>query len=141
MFEPGYVYDRGKELWIVEPSIRHVRRSHQVDSRARDLSFNNFSGQIPDSLFNMSSLVHLFLGNNKLTGFLPAEKTSTLQFIDVSYNELSGSFHSWADQRDLQLNLVANNFRIADTHSRVLASGLNCLQRNFPCSRGDPRCK
>ncbi|KAL8508349.1 hypothetical protein ACS0TY_018811 [Phlomoides rotata] len=115
MFEPGYVYDRGKELWIVEPSIRYVRRSHQVDSRAR------------------------FLGNNKLTGFLPAEKTSTLQFIDVSYNELSGSFPSWADQRDLQLNLVANNFRIADTHSRVLASGLNCLQRNFPCSRGDPR--
>ncbi|KAL7130612.1 hypothetical protein ABFS83_13G146000 [Erythranthe nasuta] len=103
-----------------------------------DLSFNNFTGQIPDSLFNSSSLVHLFLGNNKLTGSLPSRKTSLLQFIDLSYNELSGSFPSWADQQNLQLNLVANNFTIEDSNSSVLASGLNCLQRNFPCNRGNP---
>ncbi|XP_057765276.1 probable LRR receptor-like serine/threonine-protein kinase At1g56130 isoform X2 [Salvia miltiorrhiza] len=104
-----------------------------------DLSFNNFSGGIPDSLFNMSSLVHLFLGNNKLTGSLPAQKTSLLQFIDLSYNELSGSFPSWVSQPDLQLNLVANNFSMEGSNSSVLASGLNCLQRNFPCFRGEPR--
>lgn len=104
-----------------------------------DLSFNNFTGQIPDSLFNMSSLVHLFLGNNKLTGSLPAQKTSRLQFIDLSYNELSGSYPSWVSQSNLQLNLVANNFSIEGSNSSVLASGLNCLQRNFPCFRGDPQ--
>ncbi|KAL8512932.1 hypothetical protein ACS0TY_019188 [Phlomoides rotata] len=54
-------------------------------------------------VMNDYPLIFRFLVNNKLTGFLPAEKTSTLQFIDVSYNELSGSFPSWADQRDLQL--------------------------------------
>ncbi|KAH6777140.1 Leucine-rich repeat transmembrane protein kinase [Perilla frutescens var. frutescens] len=104
-----------------------------------DLSFNNLTGQIPDSLFNTSSLVHMFLGNNKLTGSLPAQKTSLLQFIDLSYNELSGSFPSWVSQPNLQLNLVANNFSIEGSNSSVLVSGLNCLQRNFPCFRGDPQ--
>ncbi|GFP87528.1 probable LRR receptor-like serine/threonine-protein kinase at1g56140 [Phtheirospermum japonicum] len=124
-----------------------------TDLRSLDLSFNNFSGRIPDSLFNLSSLVHLFLGNNKLTGSLPAQKASVLQYIDLSYNELSGSIPSWANQQDLQLNLVVNNFTVEGSNSRsyltlyikpssdfsVLASGLNCLQRNFPCYRGDPQ--
>ncbi|KAL1556055.1 putative LRR receptor-like serine/threonine-protein kinase [Salvia divinorum] len=104
-----------------------------------DLSFNNFTGGIPDSLFNMSSLAHLFLGNNKLTGSLPAQKSSLLQFIDLSYNELSGSFPSWVSQPNLQLNLVANNFSMEGSNTSVSASGVNCLQRNFPCFRGDPQ--
>ncbi|CAL5382128.1 unnamed protein product [Camellia sinensis] len=79
-----------------------------------DLSFNKLTGQIPDSLF---------LGNNKLTGTLPAQKSTSLLNIDLSYNELSGSFPSWINQQDLQL---------------VLPSGLRCLQRNFPCNRNVP---
>ncbi|GMJ10471.1 hypothetical protein like AT1G56130 [Hibiscus trionum] len=101
-----------------------------------DLSFNNITGQIPDSLFNLSSLTHLFLGNNKLNGTLPAEKSSSLRNIDVSYNNLAGSFPSWISDRNLSINLVANNFTIGQSNSRILSSGLNCLQRNFPCNRG-----
>ncbi|WRX28570.1 Serine-threonine/tyrosine-protein kinase [Theobroma cacao] len=82
--------------------------------RQLDLSFNNITGQIPDSLFSLSSLNHLFLGNNKLHGSLPAQKSSSLRTI----------------------NLVANNFTIGQSNSSVLPSGLNCLQRNFPCNRG-----
>ncbi|KAK4484916.1 hypothetical protein RD792_007517 [Penstemon davidsonii] len=104
-----------------------------------DMSFNNLNGQIPDSLFNLSSLVHLFLGNNSLNGSLPSQKADLLQFIDLSYNELSGSFPSWVNQQNLQINLVANNLTIEGSNSSVLASGLNCLQRNFPCYRGDPQ--
>ncbi|KAK8527046.1 hypothetical protein V6N12_054274 [Hibiscus sabdariffa] len=86
-----------------------------------DLSFNNITGQIPESLFNLSSLTYLFLGNNKLNGTLPAEKSSSLRNIDVSYNNLAGSFPSWISEPNLSI---------------VLPSGLNCLQRNFPCNRG-----
>ncbi|GMY33353.1 probable LRR receptor-like serine/threonine-protein kinase At1g56140 isoform X1 [Fagus crenata] len=101
-----------------------------------DLSFNNITGQIPDSLFNLSSLSYLFLGNNKLSGTVPAKKSTSLLNIDLSYNNLLGSFPSWANDQNLQLNLVANNFTIESSNSSVLPSGLNCLQRGFPCNRG-----
>ncbi|GMG99322.1 hypothetical protein Nepgr_001162 [Nepenthes gracilis] len=83
-----------------------------------DLSFNNITGQIPNSLFNLSSLSYLFLGNNKLTGSLPTQKTSSLLNIDLSYNEISGSFPSWVSENKLQLNLVANNFTVTSSNSR-----------------------
>ncbi|KAK4484918.1 hypothetical protein RD792_007519 [Penstemon davidsonii] len=81
-----------------------------------DMSFNNLTGGIPDPLFNLSSLTHLFLGNNLLIGALPIEKSRNL----------------------LNINLVANNFTINNSINSVLPSGLNCLQRNFPCNRDSP---
>ncbi|XP_030967402.1 probable LRR receptor-like serine/threonine-protein kinase At1g56140 isoform X1 [Quercus lobata] len=101
-----------------------------------DLSFNNITGRIPDALFNLSSLSYLFLGNNKLNGTLPARKTTSLLNIDLSYNNLEGSFPSWVSEQKLQVNLIANNFTIESSNSSVLPSGLNCLQRDFPCNRG-----
>ncbi|KAK6154536.1 hypothetical protein DH2020_008784 [Rehmannia glutinosa] len=103
-----------------------------------DLSFNNLTGRIPDSLFNHSSLTHLFLGNNQLTGALPSQKRQSLGTVDLSYNGLSGSFPSWISEQNLQINLVSNNFTISNSNSSALPSGLDCLQRNFPCNRGSP---
>ncbi|KAL3820918.1 hypothetical protein ACJIZ3_006823 [Penstemon smallii] len=88
-----------------------------------DMSFNNLTGGIPDALFNLSSLTHLFLGNNMLIGALPSAKSGNLLNIDLSYNELSGSFPAWIRAQNLQL---------------ILPSGLNCLQRNFQCNRDSP---
>ncbi|XP_075646096.1 putative LRR receptor-like serine/threonine-protein kinase At1g56140 [Castanea sativa] len=104
-----------------------------------DLSFNNITGQVPDSLFNLSSLSYLFLGNNKLNGALPTQKSTSLLNIDLSYNNLEGSFPSWVSQQNLHGNLVANNFTIETSNSSVLPSGLNCLQRGFPCNQGNGR--
>ncbi|XP_075646094.1 putative LRR receptor-like serine/threonine-protein kinase At1g56140 isoform X1 [Castanea sativa] len=104
-----------------------------------DLSFNNITGQIPNALFNLSSLSYLFLGNNKLNGTVPTQKSGSLVNIDLSYNNLQGSFPSWVSEQNLQLNLVANNFTIESSSSSVLPSGLNCLQRDFPCNRGTGR--
>ncbi|MQL99678.1 hypothetical protein Taro_032405, partial [Colocasia esculenta] len=52
---------------------------------------------------------------------------------DVSYNELSGSFPSWVRDKDLKLNLVANNF--TDTaNASVMPLGLCHLQRDSRCN-------
>ncbi|KAJ0734100.1 putative non-specific serine/threonine protein kinase [Helianthus annuus] len=102
-----------------------------------DLSFNNLDGQIPRGLFNLSQPSFLFLGNNSLNGTLPDAKSASLTNIDVSYNELSGTLPSWVNEANLQLNLVVNNFTLGD--SRNSPSGVECLQRNFPCARGSPR--
>ncbi|PIA37786.1 hypothetical protein AQUCO_03000368v1 [Aquilegia coerulea] len=104
-----------------------------------DLSFNNLSGQIPTSLFNLGSLSHLFLGNNSLSGAIPPQKNSSILNVDLSYNRLSGSLPSWVTERNLQLNVIANNLTLSSSNNSVLTSGLNCLQGQFPCNRGTPR--
>uniref|UniRef100_A0A0E0PJQ5 non-specific serine/threonine protein kinase n=1 Tax=Oryza rufipogon TaxID=4529 RepID=A0A0E0PJQ5_ORYRU len=88
-----------------------------------DLSFNKITGQVPQSILNLGNLQFLFLGNNSLTGMLPDGISSSLKAIDFSYNQLSGSFPSWANQNNLQF---------------ALPSGLNCLQQDIPCLRGSP---
>ncbi|CAL9205631.1 unnamed protein product [Musa hybrid cultivar] len=103
-----------------------------------DLSFNNLTGQIPQSLFNLTLLSSLFLGNNSLSGSLPTSKSESLLNIDLSYNQLGGSFPSWVSEQNLKINLVANNFVISGSNNSVLASGLNCLQRDIPCNHRVP---
>ncbi|KAG8066282.1 hypothetical protein GUJ93_ZPchr0004g38173 [Zizania palustris] len=76
------------------------------------------AGQIPQELRNLTRLTNLFLGNNSLSGSLPSSKGSSLRNLDFSYNLLSGNFPSWASEKNLQLNLVANNFVIDKSNNR-----------------------
>ncbi|KAF2933230.1 hypothetical protein DAI22_04g066200, partial [Oryza sativa Japonica Group] len=103
-----------------------------------DLSFNNITGKVSQSILNLGNLQFLFLGNNNLAGRLPDGISSSLKAIDFSYNQLTGSIPSWASQNNLQLNLVANNFLLGSTSNR-LPWGLNCLQQDTPCFRGSPK--
>ncbi|KAG8042843.1 hypothetical protein GUJ93_ZPchr0088g33647 [Zizania palustris] len=97
------------------------------------------SGQIPQSILNLGNLQFLSLGNNSFTGRLPEVISSSLESMDFSYNQLTGSLPSWTTRNNLQLNLVANNFFVdSSTDSSALPSGLNCLQQDTPCFRGSP---
>ncbi|KAL5577723.1 hypothetical protein UlMin_019424 [Ulmus minor] len=100
-----------------------------------DLSFNNITGQIPNSLFR-NNLTYLFLGNNSFSGTLPSQWSDSLQNIDLSYNYLSGHLPPWVTSIS-QLNLVANNFTFDNSNKSVIP-GLDCVQRNFPCNRNTP---
>ncbi|XP_031270202.1 probable LRR receptor-like serine/threonine-protein kinase At1g56130 [Pistacia vera] len=102
-----------------------------------DLSFNNLTGQVTSALFSIDTLTHLYLGNNSLSGSLPQQKSVNLQTIDLSYNHLSGTLPTWVTSVAL-LNLVGNNFTFDSSNISVIP-GLNCLQRNFPCNKNDPR--
>ncbi|GAU32796.1 hypothetical protein TSUD_152450 [Trifolium subterraneum] len=104
-----------------------------------ELRNNNISGSIPSSIGELQNLTLLFLGNNTLSGTLPQQKSSVLKSIDLSYNDLSGSLPSWINEHDLQLNIVANNLSIVNSNTSGLPTGLNCLQKNFPCNHGAAR--
>ncbi|KAL6652027.1 hypothetical protein ACP70R_010952 [Stipagrostis hirtigluma subsp. patula] len=123
----------------ISDSLASVNFSRFTSLILLDLSFNNITGQIPQALLNLNSLNFLFLGNNSLSGTLPSSIGPSLTGLDLSYNQLSGNFPSWASQNNLQLNLVANNFVINNSNSSILPSGLECLQRNTPCFLGSPQ--
>ncbi|PWA71060.1 concanavalin A-like lectin/glucanase domain-containing protein [Artemisia annua] len=91
--------------------IIHLRNLEDLD-----LSFNNLNGSLPRTLMNMTSLISLFLGNNSLSGSFP-------QWVEPTWS-----------MPNLQLNLVANNFKFDSTNISTFP-GLNCLQRDFPCNR------
>ncbi|XP_058071838.1 probable LRR receptor-like serine/threonine-protein kinase At1g56140 isoform X6 [Magnolia sinica] len=92
---------------------------------------NMIFGTIPSTIGKHQSLQHMFLGNNSLSGTLPSQKSETLRNIDLSYNQLSGSFPRWVLDGGPNLNLVANSFVVDSSNSRDLS--LNCLQRSSSC--------
>ncbi|KAK9005270.1 hypothetical protein V6N11_042713 [Hibiscus sabdariffa] len=93
-----------------------------------DLRNNNISDTIPSNIGEYESLTQLSLEYVPFSTWNPCR--------DVSYNNIAGSFPSWISEQNLSINLVANNFTMGQSNSSGLPSGLNCLQRNFPCNRG-----
>ncbi|XP_027088440.2 probable LRR receptor-like serine/threonine-protein kinase At3g47570 [Coffea arabica] len=78
-----------------------------------DLSANQFSGGIPDSIGDMQNLQNLSLAHNRLEGSIPESigKVSSLESLDLSHNFLSGSIPmSMENLRYLKyINLSFNN--------------------------------
>ncbi|CAN4111213.1 unnamed protein product [Withania somnifera] len=57
-----------------------------------DLSDNNLESEIPDAFFNLQNLTHLRLDNNTLSGRFPSSlvNSTKLQVLRLGYNSLSG---------------------------------------------------
>lgn len=57
-----------------------------------DVSFNKFSGELPDEAANMNNLRYLILSNNNFSGRIPPAwgQLTELQLLGLSYNKLSG---------------------------------------------------
>ncbi|XP_062171122.1 receptor-like protein 33 [Alnus glutinosa] len=80
-----------------------------------DLSENNFSGSIPDSIASLTQLVFLDLLENNFSGSIPDSIASLtkLQYLILSYNNFSGSIpdSTFASLTQLvSLDLSENNF-------------------------------
>uniref|UniRef100_A0ACD5Z0U9 Uncharacterized protein n=1 Tax=Avena sativa TaxID=4498 RepID=A0ACD5Z0U9_AVESA len=92
-----------------------------------DLSWNNFSGGIPDELSNMSSLEVLNLAHNDLNGSIPSSLTELnfLSQFDVSFNNLTGDIPAGG-----QFSTFANE--------DFVGNSALCLLRNASCSDKAP---
>ncbi|XP_050279364.1 receptor-like protein 7 [Quercus robur] len=55
------------------------------------LSYNLLNGTIPSWLYDIPSLQYLFLDNNQLTGQIDEFHHNSLKYLDISFNNLSGS--------------------------------------------------
>ncbi|XP_057990661.1 receptor-like protein 9DC1 [Hevea brasiliensis] len=73
------------------PDISHLSKLVLLD-----LSYNNFSGEIPSSLENFKQLDTLYLDNNNLNGQIPSLLGSLkeLSSLDLSYNNFNGEIPS-----------------------------------------------
>lgn len=77
-----------------------------------ELSMNNISGILPQSISNCQNLVHLDLANNNLSGEIPVELASLpgISVVDLSHNIFSGSIPAeFGSSSTLQLLNVSFN--------------------------------
>lgn len=56
-----------------------------------DISYNSFTGAIPDVIQNLTELSSLYLQNNSLSGTIPELDLPKLKHLNLSFNNLSGS--------------------------------------------------
>uniref|UniRef100_A0A0E0KV86 non-specific serine/threonine protein kinase n=1 Tax=Oryza punctata TaxID=4537 RepID=A0A0E0KV86_ORYPU len=147
---------RMKILWASDNNITGQIPDYIGGWNLTDLRFqgNYFHGPLPATLSNLVQLTNLILRNcrisdslasidfskfsnltlldlsfNNITGIVPQTllNLNSLSYLDFSYNQLSGNFPSWATDKKLQLNLVANNFVIDRSNRCVHMDILSCL--------------
>ncbi|CAN0863416.1 Receptor-like protein EIX2 [Linum grandiflorum] len=81
--------------------------------RSLDLSWNNFSGEIPKQMTSLVALHYLNLSHNSLSGSIPEnlDAMESLESLDISENQLSGAIPSGMASLTFlnHLNLSYNN--------------------------------
>ncbi|XP_068646304.1 receptor-like protein EIX2 [Aristolochia californica] len=98
-----------------------------------DLSGNQFSGSIPSTMANLTSLdlTHLDLHGNEFSGSIPSTMANltSLEFLDLSYNSIGGriprSFNNLCNLRILQLS--GNSISSWERLTGCLANSLEAL--------------
>eukprot|EP00256_Glycine_max_P056629 XP_014624245.1 receptor-like protein EIX2 [Glycine max] len=108
-----------------------------------NLGGNNLSGVIPNSMGYLSQLESLLLDDNRFSGYIPStlQNCSTMKFIDMGNNQLSDAIPDWMWEMQylMVLRLRSNNFngsitqKICQLYSHiVLDLGNNSLSGSIP---------
>ncbi|XP_042479866.1 receptor like protein 24-like [Macadamia integrifolia] len=94
-YNAGGLYYRDT-ITIVDKGISLEMGSILTAFTTLDLSYNKFSGGIPDAMGSLKSLILLNLSGNSLTGQIPSslKNLTKLESLDLSRNNLSGQIPS-----------------------------------------------
>jgi Leucine-rich repeat (LRR) protein len=109
-----------------------------VNLRSINLGLNLFGGSLPFGLFaQMSNLAFIDLLFNELTGSIPASvgQLTALEYLDLSQNALTGVIPT-----ELGILVALTDLRLAKTDLRELPDGLcapNCLNGRIPTEIGN----
>ncbi|XP_064942371.1 probable LRR receptor-like serine/threonine-protein kinase At1g56140 isoform X3 [Musa acuminata AAA Group] len=99
-----------------------------------DLSFNKLHGSIPNLFGKLATLRYLFLGNNALSDLFPSEvltENKHLTTVDVSFNNISGSFSSSDLREELSMNYIGTSMNKQSDSQPFL----KCIEmESSPCS-------
>ncbi|XP_074356866.1 putative LRR receptor-like serine/threonine-protein kinase At1g53440 [Apium graveolens] len=91
-----------------------------------DLSFNNLTGRIPDSL---KPVKYLYLNNNSLNGEVPNWIFSSSKNIDASYNNFTQT------PVTPQYSCLSSRVNLVSSYSSSANNSLGwCLKKDLPCS-------
>ena len=76
-----------------------------------DIGNNQFTGEIPESLYDLTSLNFLSLSNNNLEGNINSDisSLSSVYFLDLSFNNFMGEIPTELNDLDLYLLKLNNN--------------------------------
>lgn len=108
-------------IGLLQPTLRYLHISNLIRgpstvpasigqlTRLSELimNFNNFNGTLP-SLINITTLRHLFVHHNALTGELPPLGSLKSVRIDANNNQLSGPIPRWIASKASKLDLSHN---------------------------------
>ncbi|KAG6399687.1 hypothetical protein SASPL_141168 [Salvia splendens] len=104
-------------LYLQQNDFQGVVSSSLSDSCSTliqlDLSFNNFTGSLPETLAECSGLTHLSASNNNLSGELPVDtllKLTNLSNLQLSFNNFVGNLpDSFSKLQSLEVLDVSSN--------------------------------
>ncbi|XP_014502958.1 receptor-like protein 12 [Vigna radiata var. radiata] len=120
----------------IPDSIAHLKSLVQLS-----LFESNFDGFIPPSMFDLTHLTLLHLSDNKLVGSIPEFSTNSLQYLRLSNNKLMGNFPNFSalflKELDISHNIIHGRFPKRFQENLFFWNEISYIDLSFNKLQGD----